>query len=50
MIKQKRFRSVEQIQFHHEIADIEIQFCINETADNDFENRKVDVFQKFKRE
>ena len=48
MIKQERFRSVEQIQSHHEIIDIKIQFR-NETADNDFEKRKINVFQKFKK-
>ena len=32
------------------MIDIEIQSRINETADNNFEKRKIDVFQKFKRE
>ena len=47
-IKQKRFQSI-QIQFCHEIVDIEVQFRRNETIDNDFEKRKIDAFQKFKR-
>ena len=42
MIKQKKSRSA-QIQLRHEIIDIEVQFR-NETVDNDFEKRKIDVF------
>ena len=43
MIKQKIFRLIEQAQSRHEIADIEIQLRRNETTDNDFEKRKIDV-------
>ena len=31
------------------MIDIEIQSRINETTDNNFEKRKIDAFQKFKR-
>ena len=60
MIKQEKFRLI-QIQSRHKIVnievqlrkdemiDIKIQFRINEIIDNDFEKRKIDVFQKFKR-
>ena len=59
-VKQKRFRSTEQVQSRHEIVDIkvqsrheivdiEVQFRINETVGNDLEKRKINAFQKLKR-
>ena len=48
MIKQKRFRSTEQVQPRHEIINIEVQLRRNETTDNDFEKRKIDA-QELKR-
>ena len=32
------------------MIDIEVQFRINKTVDNDFEKRKINVSQKLKRE
>ena len=50
IIKQKKFQLIEKTQSCHEIVDIEIQFRRNETVDNNLEKRKIDIFQKFKKE
>ena len=48
MIKQKRFRSIEQIQSRHEIVDIEVQLHKDETIDNDIKNERSTFLRSLK--